>query len=161
MSDGRGRRFVTEYTRDYYGGALVMLVGLGVAVQGSRYGVGSLTQMKAGFFPAVTGIILALLGAAIAVNAARRSPGAVEEEERLAPEWRGWFCIVTSILAFLLLGKYGGLLPATFAIVFISALGDRDNSIRAALVLAAGITVVCVVLFWWALKLQFPLWSWG
>jgi hypothetical protein len=152
---------VTEYTRDYYGGALVMLVGLGVAVQGSRYGVGSLTQMKAGFFPVVTGTILALLGAAIAASAARRPAADIAPEAQLAPEWRGWLCIVASILAFLVLGKYGGLLPATFAIVFISALGDRDNSVRAALVLATGITVVCVVLFWWALKLQFPLLSWG
>jgi hypothetical protein len=160
MSDGRGRRFVTEYTRDYYGGALVALVGLGAAVQGSRYGVGSLTQMKAGFFPVAMGVILALLGVAIAGSATRKSSEHVEEAA-LAPEWRGWMCIVSSILAFLVLGKYGGLLPATFAIVFISALGDRDNSVRAAFILAAGISAVCVVLFWWALKLQFPLVSWG
>jgi len=160
MSDGRGRRFVTEYTRDYYGGALVALIGLATAVQGSRYGVGSLAQMKAGFFPVAMGVVLALLGVAIAASARRQSSDPADEEGQ-APEWRGWICIVSSILAFLVLGKYGGLLPATFAIVFISALGDRDNSVRAAFTLAAGISVVCVVLFWWALKLQFPLLSWG
>ncbi|MEJ0045599.1 MAG: hypothetical protein WDN04_05275 [Rhodospirillales bacterium] len=51
----------------------------------------------------------------------------MQEKEKLAPEWRGWICIVASVLAFVVLGKYGGLLPATFAIVFIAALGDRDN----------------------------------
>jgi hypothetical protein len=164
MSDGRGRgrgsRFNSKYTRDYYGGALMLLIGLGTAAQGSRYGIGSLTHMKSGFFPVALGVILGLLGVAIA-GSATRSPAGQPEEEPLAPEWRGWICIVGSIAAFLVFGEYGGLVPATFAVVFISALGDRDNSVRAALVLALAISAVSVVLFWWALQLQFPLFSWG
>jgi hypothetical protein len=151
---------VTEYTRDYYGGALMVLIGLGTAYQGSRYGLGTLTHMKSGFFPVAVGVILALLGVAIAGNAASASSDH-PDEERLPSEWRGWICIVASIFAFLVLGEYGGLVPATFAVVFISALGDRDNSVRAAFVLALAITAVSVVLFWWALQLQFPLFSWG
>jgi hypothetical protein len=77
------------------------------------------------------------------------------------PEWRGWFCIGASIVAFVALGKYGGLLPATFAIVFISALGDRQNTVASVAVLALACAVVCVVVFWWALQIQFPLFQWG
>ncbi|ABE33476.1 tripartite tricarboxylate transporter TctB family protein [Paraburkholderia xenovorans LB400] len=160
MSNGRERRFVTEYTRDYYGGALMLLVGLAAAFQGSRYGIGSMTHMKAGFYPVVLGVILAILGVIIA-GSATRVPSGDTEDEAQPSEWRGWICIVSSILAFLLLGKFGGLLPASFAIVFISALGDRDNSVRAALIVATAISAVSVVLFWWALQLQFPLFSWG
>lgn len=160
MSNGRERRFVTEYTRDYYGGALMLLVGLAAAFQGSRYGIGSMTHMKAGFYPVVLGVILAILGVIIA-GSATRVPSGDTEGEAQPSEWRGWICIVSSILAFLLLGKFGGLLPASFAIVFISALGDRDNSVRAALIVATAISAVSVVLFWWALQLQFPLFSWG
>ncbi|WP_454828757.1 tripartite tricarboxylate transporter TctB family protein [Paraburkholderia xenovorans] len=160
MSNGRERRFVTEYTRDYYGGALMLLVGLAAAFQGSRYGIGSMTHMKAGFYPVVLGVILAILGVIIAGSATRIPSGDMEGEAQPS-EWRGWICIVSSILAFLLLGKFGGLLPASFAIVFISALGDRDNSVRAALIVATAISAVSVVLFWWALQLQFPLFSWG
>ncbi|NPT36465.1 tripartite tricarboxylate transporter TctB family protein [Paraburkholderia xenovorans] len=160
MSNGRERRFVTEYTRDYYGGALMLLVGLAAAFQGSRYGIGSMTHMKAGFYPVVLGVILAILGVIIA-GSATRVPSGDTEDEAQPSEWRGWICIVSSTLAFLLLGKFGGLLPASFAIVFISALGDRDNSVRAALIVATAISAVSVVLFWWALQLQFPLFSWG
>lgn len=151
---------MTEYTRDYYGGALMLLVGLAAAFQGSRYGIGSMTHMKAGFYPVVLGVILVILGVIIA-GSATRVPSGDTEEEAQPSEWRGWICIVSSILAFLLLGKFGGLLPASFAIVFISALGDRDNSVRAALIVATAISAVSVVLFWWALQLQFPLFSWG
>nr|WP_040125004.1 tripartite tricarboxylate transporter TctB family protein [Paraburkholderia xenovorans] len=151
---------MTEYTRDYYGGALMLLVGLAAAFQGSRYGIGSMTHMKAGFYPVVLGVILAILGVIIA-GSATRVPSGDTEDEAQPSEWRGWICIVSSILAFLLLGKFGGLLPASFAIVFISALGDRDNSVRAALIVATAISAVSVVLFWWALQLQFPLFSWG
>ena len=62
---------------------------------------------------------------------------------------------------FLLLGEYGGLLPATFAIVFISALVDRDNTLREAFLLALAMMVIAVVVFWWALSLQLPLFQWG
>ena len=162
-SSGR-RRFVTEYTRDYYGGALMMLIGASAVFQGMQYGVGTLRQMESGFFPVAVGVLLTLVGVAIAASARRPlrdEPGATQADAEGAFDGRGWVCIIGSIVAFLVLGRYGGLLPATFAIVFLSALGDRDNSVRAAFLLAVAICAISVALFWWALKLQFPLFSWG
>jgi hypothetical protein len=52
-------------------------------------------------------------------------------------------------------------LPATFAIVFISALGDRHNTFLSAATLALTMTAISVVVFWWLLKVQFPLLTWG
>jgi len=45
--------------------------------------------------------------------------------------------------------------------VFIGALGDRENTLTSAAMLAAACSAVCVVVFWWALHLQFPLFQWG
>jgi len=145
--------------RDYAGGLLMMVIGIAAAVQGSTYHMGSLSHMGPGFFPVALGVILALTGFAIGVTA--RFTEYEGEEVVLPPEWRGWFCIGASIVAFVVLGVYGGLLPATFAVVFISALGDRQNTWKSATVLALAIVVVCVVVFWWALQLQFPLFNWG
>src|ERR1700676_3545305 len=125
------RRLVNNSNRDYYGGALMFLLGLGAILQGRTYPVGTLSRMGPGFFPVALGVILALVGAAIALRA--RFLKGETEEKVLAPEWRGWFCICLSIVAFVVLGKYGGLLPATFAIVFISALGERENTVKNAL----------------------------
>jgi hypothetical protein len=133
----------------------MILLGLGAIFQGRTYQVGTLSSMGPGFFPVAVGVILTLVGLLIAVNATIASPQA--DEERLPPEWRGWICISLSILAFGILGKYAGLLLATFSIVFISALGDRNNTIKSALVLSLIMLVVCVGVFWWGLRMQFPL----
>ena len=152
-------RFLNKYTTDYYGGGLMILLGLGVVMQGRTYNVGTLSRMGPGFFPVALGTILALIGAAIALTAKGSVPPG--EEKHLAPEWRGWICITLSIVAFVVLGKYGGLIPATFAIVFISAMGDRQNTVKSAFILAVAMVAICVAVFWWALKMQFPLFQWG
>jgi hypothetical protein len=154
------------YKKDYYGGALMVLIGVGAVVKGLQYRVGSLTQMGSGFFPISLGIILACVGLLIAGTAKRPPMRAtvhegVAHEEGAKPEWRGWLCILASVAAFAILGRWGGLLPATFAITFISAMGDRDNTWLSALILSATITAICVVVFWWALQVQFPLFTWG
>jgi hypothetical protein len=137
----------------------MIALGLAAAVQGSSYPIGSLSRMGPGFFPVALGVILALAGLAIAVTA-RFEENAVDAKS-LAPEWRGWFCICAGIVAFVVLGKYGGLVPATFAIVFVSALGDRENSLAGAALLALACVVVAIVVFRFALQLQFPLFQWG
>ena len=151
--------FINKHNKDYYGGSLMFVLGLGAILQGMTYQIGTLSHMGPGFFPVSLGAILALLGGAIAITA--KGSVSKEEDVHLPPEWRGWLCIIFSIVAFVVLGQYGGLLPATFAVVFISALGDRQNSVMQAFVLAVALTVVCVVIFWWALQVQFPLFRWG
>jgi hypothetical protein len=153
------KTFITKYNKDYYGGALMLLIGLGAIFQGSSYPIGTLSRMGPGFFPVSLGVILAFIGVAIAASAKSSVPeGDVAD---LPPEWRGWICIIVSIIAFVVLGKYGGLVPATFAVVFISALGDRQNTVMSAFVLAIAMVAVCVTVFWWALQLPFSLFQWG
>jgi hypothetical protein len=147
--------------RDYLGGALMILLGVGAALQGSTYTIGTFRRMGPGFFPVALGAILALVGLAIVAGAHFGVPEEATTEARLPPEWRGWLCIVGSLLAFVFLGRYGGLVPASFAVVFISALGDRQNSLKSALLLSAAIIVVALVVFSWALQMQFPLFGWG
>jgi hypothetical protein len=150
--------------KDYYGGALMALIG-GAAVYASiPYRLGSLDHMGPGFFPCALGALLIVTGALIALSGrAQKKPGAIAVAGHApegAPDLRGCVAIVVAILAFLLLGHYFGLLPATFAITFISAIGDRDNTLVQSVVLSLAMTIVAAVVFWWALKLQLPLWKW-
>lgn len=158
--DHKGARYgkYGKYHKDYYGGALMLVIGLWAVYQGLSYKMGTLSQMGPGFFPVSVGAVLALMGVLIALGARTALPA---EDKHLAPEWRGWICIVASIVAFIVVGRYGGLLPATFAVVFVSALGDRQNTVRDALLLSVGVCAVAVIVFWWALKMQFPLFTWG
>lgn len=145
--------------KDFLAGGLMLLLGTGAAIHASRYTIGSLSSMGPGYFPLALGIILAVSGALIMLTSLRTAPAL--SSLRLRPEWRGWFCICAGVAAFAVLGRYGGLLPASFASVFIAALGDRKNSLLAALILSAAMTLVALVVFWWLLKIQLPLIGWG
>lgn len=145
------------HRRDYYAGGLMTLLGLGTIVKGMTYDVGSLSDMGPGFFPVAIGAVMTLAGLGIAVSTVPAST----DGEAQRPEWRGWACILLGIVAFIVCGTYGGLVPATFATVFIAALGDRTNKVRDALLLASGMCVIAVVVFWWALQVQLPLFQWG
>ena len=141
--------------RDRAGGALVALTGLGATVVGSSYPLGSLNRMGPGFFPVSLGVILTVTGLLIALSAkASGPPGA---HGPMAPDLRGWACILAGVAAFAVLGQRAGLVPATFAVVFISAMGDRRNSLGAAAMLALVMVVVCVVVFVWLLNIPFNL----
>jgi hypothetical protein len=150
----------SRWNKDYYGGGLMLLLGLGAIWKGFDYHIGTLSRMGPGYFPVGVGAILALMGILIMAGAIRQ-PAEQGAKTSHPPEWRGWSAIVLGTIAFIVFGRYGGLLPATFAIVFISALGDRQNTVKSAFILAAAMVVVCLVVFSWALQLQFPLFRWG
>lgn len=149
--------------RDAWAGMLLLVVGLAVVLESRSLSVGSLTEMGPGYFPMVLGAILACIGLAVAAtaSAAEAASGAAStlalHDRIMPPDWRGICAIVTGVVAFLVLGRYAGLIPATFACVLISALGDRVMSLRAALTLAVVMTAVAVGLFHYALQVQFPL----
>ena len=90
---------------------------------------------------------------------------AVADSEQAAPalpfEWRGWICICLSVIAFAVLSEYTGLVPATFACVVIAGIADRENSLRAILLLATTITLAGAVVFWWGLGVTIPLFMRG
>ncbi len=151
--------------KDHWGALLLILIGAGVVGLGVTYKIGDLTRMGAGFVPVALGVLMLLTGIAIGVTAAPAGqekmahplPG---DSTHKGPEWRGWLCILGGVLAFVVFGEYGGLLPASFAAVFISAMGDRNSSVRNSAVLAALLTVFCLIVFHYGLSLQLPLFQW-
>jgi hypothetical protein len=143
--------------RDYYAGALMLLLGVGAAVTGTGYKFGTLARMGPGFMPVVLGVVLAFLGLLIAGTALGSSEDDGKKFLPDNPQWFGWLCIIGGPIAFIILGLYAGMVPAVFACVFICALGDKTATYKSSLVLAAGITVFGVVLFHYLLNIPFPL----
>lgn len=138
----------------------MVLCGLLAAQDSRHYTIGTLRQMGPGYFPLALGILLIVLGIIIAGTA---GSGADDKEHEQYPhnEWRGWFCVIAGPVLFMILGKFGGMAPATFACVFVSALGDRKTTPKAALALATGITVFGVILFSYFLQIPMPVFQWG
>jgi hypothetical protein len=164
-----------------YGGLLMIAFGSASIEAGIRYKPGTLRQMGSGFFPLMLGAALVLIG--LLIMLAKPKAGILAPQNASEPpeidahgdragqttspsevgsfDARSWLCIIAGLLAFVWVGKYGGLLPATFLIVFLSALGDRSNTLKSALVLSGIMCAIAVGVFWWALKMQFPLFGWG
>jgi hypothetical protein len=140
----------------------MMLLGLGIALKGATYRLGTLMHMGPGFFPTSLGVLLVLIG--IAIAAAGMAPSEGEEDQSILPEhpeWWAWFCILMSPVLFILFGSYFGMIPGTFACVFIAALGDRNKTWKSVLILSTVVTVFGVVLFSYFLQVPMPILTWG
>jgi len=146
--------------RDFYAGVLMILFGLVMSLKGPTYRLGTLMHMGPGFMPTALGVILILLGIAIAAPAAALPDGEDEDILPEHPEWWGWACILAGPLAFILFGNYGGMAPGTFACVFVSALGDRSTTYKGAAILATVVTVFGVALFHYVLQVPMPVLEW-
>jgi hypothetical protein len=161
MASGRSDvRQGLKHKRDYYAGGLIMLFGLVAVLKGPGYNIGTLLRMGPGYMPTVLGVILLLLGMIIAGTAVVTPAGEDEGILPESPEWWGWLCILAGPALFILLGTYFGLLPGTFACVFVAALGDRTMTLKAAVLLAAGISLFGVLLFSYVLQISLPVLQW-
>ena len=146
-----------SWKRDYYAGGLMVLLGIGAAVTGSGYKFGTLARMGPGFMPVVLGIVLAFIGILIAGTALGSSEPDDGKFLPENPQWFGWLCILAGPVLFIVLGQFGGMIPAVFACVFVSALGDKTATYKSSFVLALGVTVFGVLLFHYLLNIPFPL----
>ena len=147
--------------RDRYAGGLVILIGLAVVGQASRYHFGSLYAMGSGFFPVIVGIALTAIGVLILAAAIGGKGDPQHDAEPVqAPDLRGFACIIAGILCFILLAPRFGMFPATFACVLVSACGDRTATPRSVLGLAIAVSVLGVAIFAYVLKLPLPAFRW-
>ena len=149
-----------ERQRDYYAGALMILVGVFAGYVATTYDLGSLREMGPGFFPLILSVLIAALGVGIAATAGRTEGdayGPMAHGHRVGVDLRGWAAIFAGVVAFIALGHYAGMAPATFACVFLAAIGDRQNTWRSAATLALGITIVAVVVLAFGLRVQMPI----
>jgi hypothetical protein len=140
----------------------MILIGLGIALKGATYRLGTLMHMGPGFFPTSLGVLLVLIG--IAIAAVGMAPSESEEDQSILPEhpqWWAWFCILMSPVLFIVFGRYFGMIPGTFACVFIAALGDRNKTWRSVLILSTVVTAFGVILFSYFLQVPMPILTWG
>ena len=152
------------HKRDFYAGGLMILLGLGIALKGATYRLGSPMHMGPGFFPTMLGVLLVLVGIAIAAPAFVPSAQGEQQNESILPEhpeWWAWFCILMSPVLFILFGRYFGMAPGTFACVFIAALGDRKGTWKSTFILSTVVTVFGVLLFSYFLQVPMPILTWG
>jgi Tripartite tricarboxylate transporter TctB family len=146
-----GKRAVT----DLLAGLIFVAFGLAFAATSLTYDLGTPLRMGPGYFPLVLGGILVFLGLLIVGKGLVAGAG---EEGRLgAVPWRALVLIVVAVLFFGMTVRGLGVVPATAITALLTALASYRTGILAAVAIAAGLTVLSVLIFVVALQLRLPL----
>jgi hypothetical protein len=151
-------KIMSDKLRDYIGGALMTSIGLATFFLSLGYDFGNLTRMGPGFFPVILGVALIIIGLCIGCVAYFR--GVDKEHVTHTPliiDYRGWGCIIASVISFIILSEYIGLIGSTFVSVFIACFGDKAAEIKRTLIFSVFMTGLSVLLFSIILKSPLPL----
>lgn len=142
--------------RDFWAGLMFMAFGAAFAWGAASHPLGSAARMGPGYFPLMLGVLLALLGAVITLQALTIETD--DGEHVGAWDWRSIAIVLGSVCLFGFLLPRAGLVLALAALVLASSLASHEFTWRGALVTAAVLIVLCLATFIWGLKLQFPVW---
>lgn len=145
--------------RDYHDlvwGGVLALLGLAVAgYAAAHYDLGTLRRMGPGFFPVVLGLVLAGLGALIAIPALGR-PGEVRPFA-----WPETIGVVGALLLFgVLMNRLGIVATTALTVLIASAVAPRGGIVWR-LVLMVVVTTLTWGLFIFGLNMSIPVWPWS
>lgn len=139
--------------KDFYSGLVFILFGVLAIALSRDYPMGSAMRMGPGYFPAILGGLLILLGFVIAgralfVGAEGIKGGAV----------RPLLMVLGAVVAFAFMVQPLGLVLATLALVVISCLGGWEFRFREMVLLYLMLAALAVGLFIYGVGLQIKVW---
>lgn len=149
--------------RDFAAGLTFTVIGIGFALGSRQYPMGSAAGMGPGYFPALLGGVLAILGVLVAMQALA---GQQENHRIGAIAWRPLLLIIGANLLFgiCLVGIPAiglpplGLAVGIAALVLVASLASREFQWRATLVLVAVLAAASYVTFIKLLSQPFDMW---
>jgi len=155
---------IIKSQKDFFAGLMFLVVGVAFAIGASEYEIGTAAHMGSGYFPRMMGVLLALLGVAIAVTGLVRQGADGDKIGKWA--WRQIFFVLMANFAFgiLLVGVPAlhipqfGLIVAIYALTFIASFGGHSFNAKEVGILATVLAVGSYACFVLALNLQFPVW---
>jgi uncharacterized membrane protein len=139
-------------SKDVWAGLMFLGTGVGAMLVARHYPFGTTLNMGPGYFPMVLGGILILFGALITFRG-------LHKNEKMQGSWslRALIVLPLSIVAFGILMKPAGFIPALAALVFLSAASGREFKFKEVFFLAIFLSVLSVAMFIWGLGLPYPL----
>lgn len=138
--------------KDLASAAIFVAIGAFFILEAMRYELGTPFRMGPGFMPILLGSILVALGLAIAVVGFTRT----DEGEAEPFAWRGLVLILGTIIFFGATIRGLGFIPVVFLSALFAALSSRENTPLGAALIAAALTVLCLVVFVLGLGLMVP-----
>lgn len=153
--------------REIAAGVVVTLGGLGFSFASLEYGLGSMIDMEPGMFPFLIGLLIALTGVMILI-AGLADPTLRRETKHIAlstTEWldqmRAFIVVVVGLLAFGLLVRPFGLVPAVVALVLVVGLAEHERKPLQTVLTAAGLAALATAIFIFGLGMNIQIATWG
>jgi hypothetical protein len=143
---------VIRSAKDFWSGLLYICFGLIAVIMARDYGMGTALKMGAAYFPTVLGWLLILIGA-ISLIRGFVIPGTPIGALAL----KGLVMVVGATLIFGLTVRGAGLAVAIPILIVISAAASSRFSWKPTLLMAAGLTLFCVLVFLKGLGVPLPM----
>jgi hypothetical protein len=150
--------------KDFFCG--IMFIGIGMVFSwiSGTYTVGSSASMGPGYFPLMLGILLVLIGIALAFKALLLETEGGDKIGKWG--WKPLFFIIAANVVFgmLLVGLPGiklpafGLIVGIYVLTFIASMAAAGWKFKATFIVATVLAAGSYLAFVLALKLQLPLW---
>ena len=150
--------------KDFFSGLMFIVVGAAFALGASSYSIGTGARMGPGYFPLILGVLLAVLGCAIAVKSMITPTPDGDKVGKFA--WKPLFFIITANLVFgacigglPMIGlKPLGLIVGIYLLTYIASHAGDEHKFKEVAILATVLALLSCVAFIVLLKLQFPVW---
>jgi hypothetical protein len=141
--------------KDFASGLLYIVLGIAFATASYGYRMGTASRMGPGYFPFWLGVLMAVIGAMVLLGSIR-----YDAKPETMQRWalRPLFIILGSVVVFGLLLETLGLVLSLIVLVVGSSLASHEFTWRATLINAAVLVAFSLVVFVYALSLQFPVW---
>jgi len=141
--------------QDFWSGVMFVVIGVFFSVVATNYQMGTAARMGPGYFPFWLGVVLALLGAVVALGAL--SPKATETQVDKF-DFRILAIIIGSVVLYGLLMRPLGVYISTFLLVVISSFASHEFSWKVAIANGIFLVLFSYLAFIKGLGLIFPLW---
>jgi hypothetical protein len=146
---------VIRHPKDFLAGLIFVAFGVAAVVLGSAYPLGTAARMGPGYFPRILGLLLIVLGVALALRALRLQGGPLAYWK-----WRPTLVVTTSVVLFGLIVTHVGLVFSTIGLIVLSSAASTEFRAKEALISGVLLAALAVGVFVIGLKLPLPVWPW-
>jgi hypothetical protein len=145
-----------RHPKDFCAGLLFVAVGAAAIIIAANYPLGTAARMGPGYFPRILGILLIVLGSALALRALR-----LRGTPLPGWQWRPVIVVLGSVVVFGLVVDVAGLALSTVGLILLSSAASSEFRPKEALISGIVLAILAVAIFVVGLKLQLPIWPGG
>jgi len=144
---------IVRNPKDFVAGLLFVAVGIAAIVIAANYTLGTAARMGPGYFPRILGILLILLGSALALRGLR-----LQGSPLPGWRWRPVLVVLGSVVLFGSIVDVVGLALSTIILIISASAASREFRPKESIVAGIALALLSIGVFVMGLKLQLPIW---